>query len=98
MKKLISALLCSAAVLMPLTAQAGMVNNRLYRQEHRLHNGVHQGTVSRSERQMVQRRLSAIKAARYRHMHNGTYTPTVQRRLDHRLNNTSKAINQVRHN
>ncbi|WP_373539472.1 hypothetical protein [Chamaesiphon sp.] len=99
MKKLISVLLlCSTAILLPLTAHAEDVNNRLYRQERRLYNGVRQGTVTRSESQMVRQRLNAIKATRYRHMRKGTYTPTAQRRLNSRLDNTSKTIYRVRRN
>ncbi len=98
MKKLISALLCSFAVLLPLTAHAEEVNNRLYRQEQRLYNGVRQGTVTRRESRMVRRQLNAIKASRYGHMRNGTYTPAVQRRLNSRLDNASTKLYRVRSN
>lgn len=99
MKKLISAILCTAVVFLPLAAQAGQLNNRLERQERRIYNGVKNGSITPKEYKRLEKREDKLEAARLRAIHSGgKLTPAEKHRLNHRLNNTSQAIYRAKHN
>ena len=99
MKKLISAILSTAVIFAPLAAQAGPINNRINRQEVRIYQGVRTGSLNPKEYKRLDNRVDNIEAARWRAINSGgKFTKAEQRRINHRLNNTSKAIYRTKHN
>jgi hypothetical protein len=98
-KKLISAMLVSAVVLLPLAAQAGQLNNRLHRQDARIYNGVRNGSITPKEYNRLERREDSIEAARLRAIQSGgKLTKSEKYHLNQRLKNSSKAIYRAKHN
>jgi Ni/Co efflux regulator RcnB len=98
-KKIISAMLATAVVLLPLAAQAGPLNNRIERQERRIYNGVRNGSLTPSESNRLNKRVDNIEAARYRAIRSGgKLTKAEKYRLNRRLNRTSDAIYRAKHN
>jgi Ni/Co efflux regulator RcnB len=98
-KKIISAMLATAVVLLPLAAQAGPLNNRIERQERRIYNGVRNGSLTPSESTRLNKRVDNIEAARYRALRSGGKLTNAEKyRLNRRLNRTSDAIYRAKHN
>jgi hypothetical protein len=98
-QKLISAILSTAIIITPLAAQAGPINNRINRQEVRIYQGVRTGALTPKEYKRLDNRVDNIEAARWRAINSGgKFTKAEQRRINHRLNNTSKAIYRTKHN
>ncbi len=99
MKKLISMILASTLIMLPLTAQAGQLNNRIERQERRIQNGVNNGSLTPKEYHRLHNREENIEAARYRAIRSGGKLTIAEKyRLNRRLNSTSKAIYRAKHN
>ncbi len=100
MNKLISTLILATAVLCaPLAAQAGQLQHRINHQEHRIYQGVKNGSISRKEYHRLERREDNIEASRLRAIRNGgKLTQAEKHRLNHRLNRTSHNIYRSRHN
>jgi Ni/Co efflux regulator RcnB len=98
-KKLISVMLASALVLLPLAAQAGQLNNRINNQERRIYNGVKNGSLTHKEYNRLDRRVDNIEAARYRAIRSGGKLTNAEKyQLNRRLDRTSKAIYRAKHN
>jgi hypothetical protein len=98
-KKLFGIIVATAVIFAPLAAQAGPILNRIDRQERRIEQGVRNGSISHQEYRRLDRRVDNIEAARLRDIRSGgKLTKYEQRRLNHRLNNTSRSIYRARHN
>jgi hypothetical protein len=98
-KKLFGIIVATAVIFAPLAAQAGPILNRIDRQERRIEQGVRNGSISHKEYRRLDRRVDNIEAARLRDIRSGgKLTKYEQRRLNHRLNNTSRSIYRARHN
>ena len=98
MKKLISTILCTAAIFAPLAAQAGQVNNRVERQEQRIYQGVKNGSLTPSEYERLGNSTEKIEAARLRDIKSGgKLTKAEKYRLNQRLNRNSRAIYHEKH-
>jgi Ni/Co efflux regulator RcnB len=99
MNKLVSVILCTAVVFAPLAAQAGQLNNRLNRQDARIYQGVKNGSLTPKEYHRLDKLEDKNEAARLRAIKSGgKLTYSERHRLNHRLNNTSKAIYRAKHN
>ena len=99
MKKLFGIIVATAVIFAPLAAQAGPIQNRIDRQERWLEQGVRNGSISPKEYRRLDRRVDRIEGARLRNIRSGgKLTKYEQRRLNHRLNNTSRSIYRARHN
>ena len=99
MKKLISAIVFTVIVCAPLAAQAGQIYNRIERQERRIYQGAKTGALTPKEYKRLDNRVDNIEAARLRAINSGgKFTKAEQHRINHRLNNTSKAIYRAKHN
>jgi Ni/Co efflux regulator RcnB len=98
-KKIISAMLAAAVVLLPVAAQAGQVNNRINNQERRIYNGVKNGSLTTKEYHRLNNRLDNIEAARYRAIRSGGKLTNAEKyHLNRRLDRTSNAIYRNKHN
>ena len=99
MNKSIIAIFTGLLVLTPLAAQAGSLQNRINNQEHRIYNGVKNGSISPQEYRQIDRQEDRIEAARLRAIRSGgKLTQAEKHRLNHRLNQTSKTIYNYKHN
>ncbi|AFY95087.1 hypothetical protein [Chamaesiphon minutus] len=99
MKKLFGIIVATAVIFAPLAAQAGPLQNRIDRQEQRIYKGVRNGSISPREYRHLDRRVDNIEAARLRAIRSGgKLTKYEQRRLNQRLNNTSRSIYRAKHN
>jgi hypothetical protein len=99
MNKLVSAILCAAVVLLPLSARAGEIQNRLDRQQGRINQGIHNGSISPKEARNLKRREASIRAERARDIRSGgKFTQAEKRHLNRRLNRTSNSIYHDKHN
>ena len=99
MNKSIIAIFTGLLILTPLAAQAGSLQNRINNQEHRIYNGVKNGSISPQEYRQIDRREDRIEAARLRAIRSGgKLTQAEKHRLNHRLNQTSKTIYNYKHN
>ncbi|PSB57627.1 hypothetical protein [Chamaesiphon polymorphus] len=99
MNKLFGIIVATAVIFAPLAAQAGPIQDRIDRQEQRIYRGVRNGSISPREYRHLDRRIDNIEAARLRAIRSGgKLTKYEQRRLNHRLNNTSRSIIRSRHN
>jgi hypothetical protein len=98
MKKLIGAILFTTVIFAPLAAQAGQLNHRIERQEHRIYQGVKNGSLSPREYKRLENRTEKIEADRLRAIHSGGKLTTAEKhRLNHRLNRNSRAIYREKH-
>jgi hypothetical protein len=99
MNKLVSAMLCVAVVFAPLSVRAGEIQNRLDRQERRIHQGIHNGSLSPKEARNLKRREASIRAERARDIRSGgKFTQAEKRHLNRRLDRTSHDIYRYKHN
>jgi Ni/Co efflux regulator RcnB len=98
MKKLIGAILFTTVIFAPLAAQAGPLNNRLERQEHRIDRGVKNGSLSPREYNRLEKRTEKIEADRLRAIRSGGKLTNAEKyRLNHRLNRNSRSIYREKH-
>ncbi len=98
MKKIISAALCAATLLVPTVAFAGPIQQRQVNQQQRIYNGVQNGSLTGKEYRNLQRREQSIAAQRYRDVHDGGGLTAYERqRLNARQNNVSQAIYREKH-
>lgn len=101
MFKSLLALACAAAVLAPLGAQAGEVHNRQIRQEHRIAQGVHNGTLSPREAARLQYQEARLNLQRERDLHDGDGNDGLSQRQFTRLNreenHLSRQIYRTKH-
>ena len=99
MNKSIIAIFTGLLILTPLAAQAGSLQNRINNQEHRIYNGVKNGSISPQEYRQIDRREDKIEAARLRSIRSGgKLTQLEKHRLNYRLNQISKTIYNYKHN
>ena len=99
MKKLISVVLSTAIVFLPLAAQAGEVYNRIQRQDRRIDSGLQNGTLTHQQANRLERRVNRINAQRVRDLqqNGGRLTHSEYNNLNRRLNNTSRSIYYDKH-
>jgi hypothetical protein len=99
MNKLVSAILCAAVILMPLSARAGEIQNRLNRQQGRINQGIHNGSISPKEARNLKRHEASIRAERARDIRSsGKFTQAEKRHLNQRLDRASRNIYRAKHN
>jgi hypothetical protein len=97
--KLVSAILCVAVVFAPLSVRAGEIQNRIHRQEGRINQGIHHGSISPKEARNLKRSEASIRSERARDIRSGgKFTQAEKRRLNQRLNQTSRSIYRAKHN
>ena len=75
------------------------VNNRLHRQDARIHQGIHGHTLNKYEAARLHARDRSIHAAEHRDRlyHGGHLTAAEHARLEHRLNHDSMSIHHDKH-
>jgi hypothetical protein len=99
MNKSIIAIFTGLVVFTPVVAQAGPLQNRIDRQEHRIEQGVRNGSISPKEYRRLDRRIDRIESARVRDIRSGGKLNQAEKnRLNHRLNRTSRQIYRDKHN
>lgn len=99
MNKSIIAILSGLLVITPIAAQAGTIQNRINRQEHRVYTGVKNGSISPKEYRQIERREDRIEAARVHDIRSGgKLTQAEKNRLNQRLNKLSHTIYHYKHN
>jgi hypothetical protein len=99
MNKLVSAMLCVAVVFAPLSVRAGEIQNRLERQQGRINQGIHNGSLSPKEVRNLKRREASIRSERARDIRSGgKFTQAEKRHLNRRLDRTSHDIYRYKHN
>jgi hypothetical protein len=97
-KKLIGTILFTTVIFAPLAAQAGQLNNRIERQEHRIYQGVKHGSLSPREYNRLENRTERIESDRLRAIRSGgKLTNAEKHRLNHRLNHNSRSIYREKH-
>lgn len=98
--KYVAAAAALAATLLPITAQAQGINQRLNSQHRRIHQGVGSDQLTRGEQRRLNRRDARIHAQEHldRRFGNGHLTGSERRNLNHELNHTSDAIYRDKHN
>lgn len=98
-KLIVTILLTTTVVFIPLVAQAGQLQNRIERQEQRIYRGVKNGSLTPKEYKHLERREDNIEAARLRAIRSGgKLTKAEQYRLNRRLDRTSHSIYNHKHN
>lgn len=92
------ALALGVASLLP--AQAGQLDNRFDRQQHRINQGVSSGRINHGEYVSDERRLHRDERMRNRDLrrHDGKLTGLERARLNQRLNHSSNQIYRTKHN
>jgi hypothetical protein len=86
-------------VFAPLSVRAGEIQNRLHRQEGRIHQGIRNGSISPKEAINLKRQQASIRAERARDVRSGgKFTRAEKRHLNQRLNQTSRNIYRAKHN
>jgi hypothetical protein len=99
MHKSIVSILAGLLVLTPLAAQAVTIHNRIDNQQHRIYQGVKNGSISPREYRRLERRQDNIEASRRRDIHSGgKLTQAEKHRLNHRLHRLSNKIYRTKHN
>jgi hypothetical protein len=102
MYKSLFTVLCAASVLAPLSAQAGEVSHRETRQQHRIYQGVQNGTISGREYAHLERQEARLNAQRARDLHDGDGNNGLDRRqyvqLNREENHLSREIYRTKHN
>lgn len=99
MNRSIVAIITGLLVLTPLAAQAGPIQNRTNNQQHRIYQGVKNGSISPKEYRRLERRQDNIEASRRRDVRSGgKLTQGEKHRLNYRLNRLSKTIYRTKHN
>lgn len=92
-------LACAAAVLAPMSAQAGEVHNRQVRQEHRIAQGIEGGSLSPREAARLQTQEAQLNAQRQRDLREGA--PGLNQRqvlrLNREENHLSRRIYHTKH-
>lgn len=99
MKKtfLISALTLVYLVILSASAFAG-INNRLAKQHRRIHNGIHDGSLTRSEAKSLKREHRKIRDLRERFLRNGHLSRNERQSLNRKLDRASDHIYRLKHN
>ena len=89
-----------ASLLLPSTALAGEVQNRIHNQQVRINQGVRNGTLTRGEYNRDESRLNADRFARNRDLsrNGGRFANGQKANLNRRLNNNSRDIYNTKHN
>jgi hypothetical protein len=82
--------LCALSMLAPLAAQAGEVSHRETRQQHRIYQGVHNGSVTPAEYNHLEREEYRLNAQRERDVSDV--------KLNREENHLSRQIYRAKHN
>jgi hypothetical protein len=102
MYKSLLTVLCAASVLAPLGAQAGEVSHREVRQQHRIYQGVQNGTIAPREYAHLEQQEARLNAQRVRDLHDGDGRDGLDRRqyvqLNRDENHLSREIYRAKHN
>jgi Ni/Co efflux regulator RcnB len=97
-KKLIGTILFTTVIFAPIAAQAGSLNQRIERQEHRIYQGVKNGSLSPREYKRLENQTERIEADRLHAIRSGgKLTKAEKYRLNHRLNHNSRSIYREKH-
>ncbi len=88
------------AALLPVSASAQGINERLHDQHGRIHQGVTSGQLTRGEQHQLNHRDALIHAQEHvdRRFDHGHLTAGERRGLDKELNGSSRAIYRDKHN
>lgn len=99
MKKtfLISTLSLVSLLILTTSASAG-INDRLAKQHRRIHNGVHDGSLTRSETKALKREQRRIHDLKERFLRNGRLSRNERRSLNRKLDHASDHIYRLKHN
>jgi len=89
-----------SALIVPLAANAGEVENRVHSEQGRIDQGVRNGSLTFHEYNRVESRLDTIQAQRNRDLRrdDGHLTAGQSLRLNHEENNLSRRIYFDKHN
>ncbi len=90
-------IIAAAVMLLPTTARAGEVLDREIDQQHRIEQGVRNGTINRQEYRNLERREASINRQRLYDDRHGM-TPAEREQLNQRLNHLSHSIYEDKHN
>jgi hypothetical protein len=94
----LSAALIVCMIALPTAAFAGPLQQRLDRQEHRIYDGVEEGSLSFREYQKLEHRQDKIQAQRAQDIQDGGgLTPFEAFKLNWQLNRQSQRIYQQKH-
>ncbi len=86
------------ATLLPLTAQADSIKDRLHDQHTRIHQGVTSSQLTRREQYRLNARDARIRRQEYRaRLSGGRFTPAERQRIQRELNHSSRAIYRQKH-
>jgi len=101
-KLVVAGLVAGSMVLGSLPALArpysNTINQRQYRQQSRIYQGVASGQITPWECRLLQREQARIRAAEARMKADGRFSKRERARLQHRLNLTSRQIYRAKHN
>jgi hypothetical protein len=97
---LMAASVALATIVPPIAARAGEVYNREQYQEHRIYQGVRNGTVGPREYEVLQNQEARLNARRVEDLenHDGRLTPAEYRNLNRAENRLSHEIYRDKHN
>ncbi len=89
-----------ASIVAPLAASAGEVEQRIDNQQHRINQGVRNGSLTAGEYRRLDNREDRIQAERNRDLrrNDGRLTPAEYRQLNRQENNLSDRIYFDKHN
>ncbi|MEA2690502.1 MAG: hypothetical protein QOJ39_1153 [Candidatus Eremiobacteraeota bacterium] len=96
-KKTLIAAALFASVVAPLAANAGEVQNRLNREQHRINQGVRNGSLTYGEYNRLDRSEDRIAAQRRRDLRDGHLSPAERARLNREENRLSDQIYFQKH-
>lgn len=101
MYKPLFAILCAASIFAPVAAQAGEVSHREINQQHRIYQGVQNGTLSAREYANIERNEARLNAQRERDLHDGDGKDGLSRhqyvQLNREENHLSRKIYRDKH-
>lgn len=99
MKKtfLISTLALLSLLILTADAFAG-INKRLAKQHRRIHNGIHDGSLTRSETKALKREQRRIHDLKERFLRNGHLSRNERQNLNRKLDRASDHIYRLKHN
>lgn len=91
--------IAGAIIVLPMSASAGPIRDRMVNQQQRVYHGVQNGTISGAEYRNLERREASVALQRaYYSQTGGGLQPWEKARLNNRLNNISYSIYRNKHN
>ncbi|MEH1869843.1 hypothetical protein [Nostoc sp.] len=98
MKRFAYAALCAAVIFLPTVASAQEVYHREVHQQHRITQGVENGSINKREYRSLERKEASLNAARRHDLRNGRLTSRERQQLNRRENSISRSIYHDKHN